>query len=503
MARRIVRRYPAVGFFLFAAGGVVAGLFLAAALRRPSGEALRPTAACARPNILLVTLDTIRTERMSCYDYFRPTTPNLDALSLHATRFVNASTPMPFTAPAHASMLTGLYPTAHGVTENAIPPSEQPPMLPAILQERGYSTASVVAVRFLAEFGLDRGFAWVDRDFGSNTVRSADDVTQRSIQWLQNRPPDAPFFLWAHYYDPHEPYRPPARFQPLLPPEHRDDEPLPDEVAEQLKTELRADQPPFNPEEPSAYLRNQYAYDGEIEFADEQIGELLRHLQRRGLYDSTLIVVAGDHGEAFGEHPGDIQHGYRLYQATQRVPLLIKLPGQTSGMTVSSVVSLVDLLPTILDWLGVPIPDHLHGESLYPLLRGEEPSPSLAQRIVFMERRRNRPALPGQTAAEVRPEHRCFDVGMYAVQGPRWKLIWEEGSSPELYDLTMDADECHDVADLFPEQVARLHRVLITQNARNREQAVAAQAAVPDPDVVEMLRGLGYLKPDPPTSRAP
>ena len=452
-----------------------------------------------RPSIVLITLDAIRTERMSCYGYARDTTPNLNELARHSTRFLNATTPMPFTAPAHCTMLTGLYPTTHGVTENGVSLSETLPVLPDLLKRRLYTTGAVVAVRFLSEFGLERGFDWGGGEFGEYTVRRAEEVTARARDWLKRRRAGQPFFLWAHYYDPHEPYRPPAKWQPLLPSDRPLSEAERSELARRLQAELPMEQPPFSNEDPITFWFTQYAYDGEIQYADEQVGVLLRYLQEKKLYDSSLIIVVGDHGEAFGEHPGDIQHGFRLYQATQRVPLLIKLPGQTTSRDVSCVVSLADLVPTLLDVLGEPPLDRVHGLSLLPLLQGKLPPPAHVERDVFMERKRNRPSAAGPTS-RLSARLRCFDIEMYALRDQRWKLIWEHESPPQLYDLLADPDEQNNVADAHPERVARMYERLMEQNRRNREQAVGMAEMTQDPKELEMLRILGYL--DPPPSEA-
>src|SRR6266446_2713632 len=299
-------------------------------------------APVAAPNVVVITIDTLRADHVGCYGYKQIHTPNIDALAADGARFEHAYTAVPVTLPSHTVMFTGTYPMLSGMHDfaaNKLNPTQ--PTLASVLKEHGYATAAVIGSAVLdSRFGLNRGFDFYYDHFDFNRLqesnleemeRPGNLVADVTLGWLAKNS-QKKFFLWMHLYDPHFPYRPP--------------EPYSREYAAQ-------------------------PYDGEIAFADEQVGRLLRFLKDKGLYQNTVIVVSGDHGESLGEH-GEKTHGFFIYNVTMHVPLIIHLPGNPATQTVADPVSLVDLMPTVLAATGLDIPSQVQGRSLLSSLRGEK-----------------------------------------------------------------------------------------------------------------------------------
>jgi arylsulfatase A-like enzyme/Flp pilus assembly protein TadD len=301
----------------------------------------------SRLNILLVTFDTTRADHIRCYGYKDIKTPNIDRLAKEGCLFEKAFTPVPITFPAHASMLTGLYPPTHGIRNNATYAlSESVITLPELLKERGYKTAAFISAYVLdRRFGLDQGFDIYDDDLEtgvepklSQKERRAETVTKAAIKWLE-RVGDESFFLWVHYFDPHDAWSPP---------------------------------PPYSEE----YANN--PYDGEIAYADHWLGKLLDKLHKQKLTKNTLIVLAGDHGEGLGDHH-EKTHGIFIYDATIWVPLIFSCPRiLPKSRRISSLVRLVDITPTILEIIAYKIPEHMQGVSLSPWMLKKAKNPELA-----------------------------------------------------------------------------------------------------------------------------
>jgi arylsulfatase A-like enzyme/Flp pilus assembly protein TadD len=317
-------------------------LLAALVLWRERSPTKTASAAAARRgpfSILLITLDTVRADHIGAYGYRRGRTPSIDALAAEGIRFARAQTPVPLTLPAHASILTGTYPTFHGVRTNGgyfLPPQAE--TLAESLKNRGYRTAAFVSSFVLdSRFGLDQGFdAYSDRMNTGGGIkdlqseRSAGEVFSDFDAWLPSVDGGTPFFCWLHFYDPHLPYEPPEPFK---------------------------SDPALSP------------YDGEIANVDLAVGRVLERLRSRGLYENTLVVLAGDHGEGFGEH-GESGHGIFCYQETMAVPLLVRIPGGRPGV-IDEVCSLVDVMPTVLAAVGETIPASVQGLALLPPAAGE------------------------------------------------------------------------------------------------------------------------------------
>lgn len=310
-------------------------------------EQLTPGAARGF-NVLLITLDTTRADRLGCYGHTAAQTPVLDRLAAGGIRFDDAVTVAPITLPSHASILTGLNPPKHGVRHNGefhLAPEHE--TLAETLKDAGYDTAAFISAFVLdARFGLDQGFDRYDDTVSVPTAapdahfhkpiheRSAGRVTDSAIEWLNNRSRSGPFFCWVHYFDPHSPYQPP---------------------------------PPY-----AAPFKNR-PYDGEIAYMDAQIGRLLEAFQKHGRLDETVTVVVADHGESLGEH-GESSHAKLIYESTMHVPLIVSCPARihTPCVVDDVVVSVADVAPTILDLLEITPRHAMDGQSLLTVRNDSE-----------------------------------------------------------------------------------------------------------------------------------
>ncbi|HJR61099.1 MAG TPA: sulfatase-like hydrolase/transferase [Vicinamibacterales bacterium] len=392
----------------------------------------------ARPeNVLLITLDTVRADRLGAYGHPAARTPNLDALARNGVRFDDATTVGPITGPAHAAILTGLQPARFGVRDNAITPlPAEASTLAEMLSPRGFATGGFIGAFILDRpYGFaqgfetfDSGFTRVDSGREANAERPGNAVVDDAIKWLAGIPADRPFFGWVHLYDAHAGYLPP---------------------------------PPFAP-----------TYDGELAFVDQQVGRLVEALRARGAIDRTLIVAVGDHGESLGQH-GEAEHGAFVYDAVLRVPFIAAGPGIKAAHAVTEQVRVVDLAPTILEALDLPIPDKLDGESLLSLLRGGK-----------------RERIPPSYAESYYPKLHYGWSELRAIRADGWKAI--DAPTPELYNLREDPRELNNryasrrpLADKLIAEATRIERELTGG-------AVAA-AKQPDRETLERLRSLGYV----------
>jgi arylsulfatase A-like enzyme len=347
--------------------------------------------------VLLVTFDTTRADRVGAYGATAGVTPHLDALAARGLRFERAYATAPITLPSHASMLTGTYPCAHGVRDNTVfTLASDSVLVSEVLAERGFRTAACVGGFVLdARFGLDQGFEHYGgpgaAGFGASpevVERSAQSVTDEALGWLAGVARDEPFFLWVHYYDPHMPHVPP--------------EPWASRYADR--------------------------YDGEIAFADAQLGRLLDALTAAGRDKQALVIATADHGECLGEH-GEGTHGVFVYEPAVRVPLIVAAPGVPLG-DVASPVSVADVAPTILDWLDV-------SQNALPEVR--------------------LPSLLATADAELHgepPDRAVYVESLLPYFARRWHplraVVWQgakfiDGGRPELYDLGTDPAEAHDL----------------------------------------------------------
>jgi choline-sulfatase len=406
---------------------------------------LAPRAA-SRSNVVLVTLDTIRADRMGFLGSARGLTPALDALARESVIFTRAYAQAPVTTVSHATLLTGTYPPFHGVIDFGVPLPPAVPYLPDVLRAQGYRTAAFVGSLILdprggTAPGFDRGFDVYDAGFrirgpGEDRYHTlewrGDEVVARAIRWL-DQGVSAPVFLWVHLYDAHDPYDPPA----------------------DLKKRSAA-----------------APYDGEIIGVDRLVGQLVKTLRARELLSQTVLVVAADHGEALGDH-GEAKHGVFLYDETLRVPLLIRLPSGTPGVRVTTRVRLADVAPTILEAAGVPRVSAMQGESLLPLLR----SPASADRPVYGETQYPRRAFGWSPLLSWRADRFLF------VRAPR----------RELYDIVSDPGEMTNIADARPRVADGIERELDQFVRKAASADRESGSAKVDPAVAERLASLGYV----------
>src|SRR5256886_2343292 len=407
-------------------------------------DAQPPQEKPSAPDIYLVTIDTLRADHVHCYGYERVQTPALDALAKDGIRFAQAFTPSPITNTSHTTILTGLLPSSHGVTDFAVPLAAVHPTWAELLKKKGYHTAAFIGAVILDSKslapGLDRGFDFYDNfpehpltksRFG-RVERRGMDVVQRAEKWM-NANPAGPHFVWLHLYDPHDPYEPP---------------------------------PPYS------QTYKDRLYDGEIAYADSALGNFVAYLKKLGRYENSVIVVVGDHGEGLGEHHEDT-HGIFLYDSTTHVPLIIKLRGRVNpARVVDAQARTTDILPTVLDLLHVPATERLDGESLKPCFGGAE-SPS---RTAF-----------GETDYPLR-----FGwAPLRSVRAEGFKFI--EAPKPELYDLQKDPGELKNEYGPTSEMVQK-GRKLLTDLRAKKPAAAAGSAATASPGSANQLQALGYVR---------
>ena len=411
--------------------------------------------ACGRPaperrdpaqNVLLITIDTLRADAVGAYGNSTVSTPWIDRLAAGGVRFGQAHASTVVTLPSHANILSGLYPFRHGVRENAgfrFPAEVE--TLASLLKARGYRTAAFVSAFPLdARFGLTRGFDTYDDHFPKGEANVAFRVPERrgvdtvaaALAWIGGAEPgagatraDRPWLVWVHLYEPHFPYAPP----------------------EPYSSRFRA----------APYL-------GEVSAADAALGPLLQPILDGQAGRDTLVVLTSDHGESLGEH-GEMTHGLFAYEGTLRVPLVLYQPHLFKPRAIAAPVRHVDILPTILDAIGAPVPQSLDGRTLLQVASGAPAAPSAAY-FESLSAALNRGWAP-----------------LHGVSRDALKYI--DLPIPELYDLSADPSEAHDLSSARPADVRELQQLLAALRADDRGAAPARERA----DTREQLRSLGYL----------
>ncbi|HEX4823175.1 MAG TPA: sulfatase-like hydrolase/transferase [Candidatus Polarisedimenticolaceae bacterium] len=402
---------------------------------------LLAAAACGRPappahpNILLVTLDTTRADHLGAYGNKDAATPVFDRIAKEGVLFESVWTPTPLTTPAHASLMTGLYPAAHGVRNNGrLRLPAEAATLASVLAAAGYETGAFVgAFPVSRPFGFATGFKTFDDDFGqdekgrSRPERTADQVAARAMPWLAKMAKeDAPFFAWVHFYDAHDPYTPPSPY------------------AERFRAR---------------------PYDGEIAFADATLGRIVGALRDAGVLDRTVVAVAGDHGEGLGDH-GEPTHGLLLYEPMIHVPLAIRAPWTVAaGKRIAAPASLVDLAPTLAALARVPFPE-VDGADLFG---------------------RGAPARDVYAETHFAAEEFGWAELSAVRRGP---AKWIEAPRPERYELDTDAREAENLAGRDPAADAALRQALRGASSRHR---LASSAASLDDEALAKLQSLGYV----------
>jgi choline-sulfatase len=415
-----------------------------------AATALAAAAACdkapapkvpARPSaVLIVTIDTLRADRVGIYGASTVATPNIDRLAREGAWAPQADVHVPLTRPSHVSLFTGRYPAEHGIRDNiSAPLAANVPVLAEAFQRAGFPTAAFVASSVLdRQSGLARGFDdYADRFEDGADRRSGDRVVADAIAWIAPHAAagdaaNGRFFAWVHLYDPHAPYAPP---------------------------------------EPYASRYAGRPYDGTVAWSDDLVGRLAEALRSRGVLDRTLVVVTSDHGEALGDHGEDV-HGYFVYEATLRVPLVMRGPGIAPGSVLRGVVRTIDLYPTIAELAGVAA-DASSGRSLTAALTGGAANPD-----------------PPSFAESLVPRLHYGWSDLHALRDGRWKFIL--APRPELYDLDRDPGEQHNVAPAEPSRARAMRAAIETQHRLERPVASAPASAMSS-EAVERLGALGYV----------
>jgi choline-sulfatase len=434
---------------LLAAGGGAWWHLSTRPARSASGQDLgRPFGAVGPEgmNLLVITLDTTRADRIGAYGYEGVETPALDRLAREGVLFQQTMAVAPLTLPAHTSIFTSRFPPEHGVRDNGgffVSPKQT--TLATLLKRRGFRTGAVVAAYVLdGKWGINQGFEkYVDefeppenRGFGLGEIqRPANEVVDKALPWLEKVKQDR-FFAWLHFYDPHAPYEPPEPFK-------------------------------------TRYAEHPYL--GEIAFMDSQIARVVEFLERNGLMDKTIIAVMGDHGESLGQH-GEGSHGFFIYQATLRVPFFVRAPfDRLRARSVADPVRSVDLMPTVLDLLGIAPPKAISGVSLVPLMTGAKATMDLE----------------GYGEA-LYPLHHFGWSEMRAWRAGRFKVI--DAPRPELYDLDRDP---HETTNLYAERRTVADGMIARLREQEKEQATgdaaAGQAPEVDAETRSRLAALGYV----------
>ena len=423
---------------------IVVSLALAALTAACSRAEAPPARTPATPiSVLVVTIDTLRADRIGIYGAKNVETPNIDRLAREGAWSSRSTAHVPLTRPSHISIFSGRYPAEHGIRDNVAPTlAPEVPLLAEQFQRAGFATAGFVSsVVLTKQSGLARGFDTYSDAFEIgeddarflNTIQKRGDVaTGEAIAWIKDH---QKFFAWVHLYDPHDPYEPPGRYAVAY-----------------------ADRP----------------YDGEVAWSDELVGRLVDSLRGANRLDNTLVLVTSDHGEGLGEHGEDV-HGYFIYETTLHVPLVMRGPGVKAGTRIDTLTRSVDLYPTLLELAGIggETPTGA-GRSLAPALRGGrlQDESSFAESLV--------------------PLVHFGWSDLRSVRDGRWKFIL--APRPELYDLDRDPTESRNLADQEPARARALRAGLEGRLRLERQAATgdAARASVP-PDLLEKLGALGYV----------
>lgn len=430
-----------------------------------------------RPDVVLISIDSLRHDHLGCYGYPKPTSPTIDRLASEGVRCEVAVSTTSWTLPAHAAMLTGLFDSAHGVVDNGLALSPARITLPEVLSESGWDTAGFYGGPYLDPiFGLGQGFERYESCMSPEAGNSHEDVTgPRTLgaveRWLAEVVKDGnaePFFLFIHLWDVHYDYKPPASYVEIFDPAYAGS--------------LDASDLPHNsaiaPDMAPADLQHLVAlYDGEIRFTDEILGRILDAMDRSGRLRDALVVVTADHGEEFFEHGGK-GHQKTLFDEVVRVPLIVRWPGHLPpGTVVRDQVRLVDLAPTILSLAGVSKRPPMQGRDISPLLRGEPMAPESALIELLVDRNDIRGS---RTQAE--------------------KVIsWRHAGRSFLYDLVRDPNEANPIAEPSPRLTAALAGLerVFEAGSENASRSEAGRVEIA-PDLARRLGVLGYAGEPPP-----
>ncbi len=435
-------------------------------------------------NIVLITADALRADRVGAYGNEKVRTPHIDALAAQGTLFERAYTAITTTTPSHASLFSSVSPEEHRAFSNTARISDDIVMLPEILKAKGWHTAAIVNLPWLNPeiSNIPQG---IDEFARCDHIRKADETNRWVLPFFDSRAGKSqPFYLWVHYIDNHTPYYAPGKYARMYYPKDRDPNAG---SAGSLQKAWK-----FFPDHhrDNKYIKKWLrgitdadyvvaSYDGSASWLDLHIGQLVDSLKKNGLWERTIFVFTSDHGESLGEHHLWFLHG-GLFETTAKVPLIVRVPGEPQGRRVSTVVQLVDVMPTLLTRLGLPVPEKLRGRDLWPLGQQEDPSGGAAY---VAHAGRQLEALVTRQYKFIRHlKTRSFYPG-YAMR--KGKV--------ELYDLQADPGELHNLAPTKPELAKRLRGYLDKMRRLGKVKFSEEKAKI-DEQTEEMLRSLGYTE---------
>ena len=452
----------------------LAGILLAAFFLAAPAPARAPEPAAPPPSVVLIILDTARADHFHCYGYPLPTTPVIDRLASEGALFLGAISQAVNTNPSHASLLTGLLPNAHGSHYNTTPLDPAFETLTTILAKAGYRTGAFVSgyTMVVSQSGFNRGFEVYDDDLSGRQERKGVETVDRALAWLRSVPPEKPYFLFVHLFDPHGNYDPPPGFAEKFRTGKYDAISESGKIPEYQQLEIGG----VLSLDPLDYISR---YDGEIHYGDAQIGRLLE-----AIGEKPVVVFAADHGETLVERDYYFSHGARLNEEAVRVPLIIRFPEKgLRGKRIGGVARLVDVLPTLLSYLGRTAPPRLEGRSLLPFIRaGGIPTGGTA----ISEARAAPMLLEGRRVA--------FPQRTYIVsaRSDRYKIIrypTAPKATLELFDLDKDPAERNNIASTDLQRASSLFTALDLYLVTGRPPRPPDL----DDEAKKKLRSLGYV----------
>ncbi len=429
------------------------------------------------PNIILITIDTLRADNLPCYGYDRNTTPFICDFAREGILFENSFVQIPLTGPSHASILSSRYPDSHGLLKHESILNKNVTFISQILKKENYTTGAYVNVLTLdPKFGFNRGFD----TYTHNGTQNAAETNDYIFTWIKKNK-NKKFFLWVHYFDPHFTYNPPYPYNKFY-----SKEPTTFDLYNNLKYKSR-DILFYNLFNNNTLTTNDLnraiaLYDGEILFVDENLKQLFKYLKDNGLYDNALIIITADHGEGF-DHDYYFNHPMFVYDSFTHVPLIIKFPHSLyQNLRINNLVESVDIAPTVLDYLGINISLYFEGQSLLSMIETNKSRKS----YVF-----------SQSAACSLINKKCFPKGYTSVsrsiRNNRWKLIlnpYNDSFIYELYDLKSDPDELINVYSKHPKLAKELSNILLNKISQKPNFNDSIEL---DQETINKLKSLGYM----------
>ena len=443
-----------------------------------------------QPNVIFISIDTLRADHLGCYGYERATSPFIDSLSADAVRFTRAYSETSWTLPSHMSMITSQYPHVHGVETDEQGLLESTKTLAEVLSEAGYHTSAFISWVYVGkQYGFGQGFNEFTEllpaehlvDASTKWSYKAEQVTDAVLEWLR-KSSEKPFFLFVHYFDPHVNYEPPAPYDRMFDPDYKGQA---EGTFRWLRDYIKK---PFHEPNTISPRDLQYItalYDGEIRYTDTHVERLFEGIDKMVGLDKCLVVLTGDHGEELNEHGSMEGHQWTLYEEVVHVPLIFRFPKKACApMVVDTLAGLIDIGPTILDWLGIAKPVGFQGRTLMPAINGRQKQG--AERILFAETRRH------SIKQSIRTE--------------RYKLIRSEGiwasvpgvpvvGSYEMYDMKKDPAEQKNIYD----KSSPVAKVLSSKlqawkiSGLDTDESEKRPKVELSPEEIKLLRSLGYV----------